>query len=68
MSIKTGPGLPVVAVSHARFKTEFKSLLELTCIANFVIPLTPELVLKILKRISDEDVTFMGFSPIWLCS
>ena len=30
-----------------------------------VIPLTPELVLKIFKRISDEDVTFMGFSPIW---
>ena len=32
---------------------------------NIIIPLTPELVLKILKRISDEDVTFMGFSPIW---
>ena len=32
---------------------------------NISIPLTPELVLKIFKRISDEDVTFMGFSPIW---
>ena len=32
---------------------------------GMVIKLTPELVLKILKRISDEDVTFMGFSPIW---
>lgn len=32
---------------------------------NIVIPLTPELVLKIFKRISDEDVTFMGFSPIF---
>jgi DNA-directed RNA polymerase II subunit RPB1 len=32
---------------------------------NIVIPLTPELVLKIFKRVSDEDVTFMGFSPIW---
>ena len=30
-----------------------------------VIPLTPELVLKIFKRISDEDVTFMGFSPVF---
>ena len=30
-----------------------------------IIPLTPELILKIFKRISDEDVTFMGFSPIW---
>ena len=33
--------------------------------ANIVIPLTAELVLKIFKRISDEDVTFMGFSPLW---
>jgi DNA-directed RNA polymerase II subunit RPB1 len=30
-----------------------------------IIPLTPELVLKIFKRISDEDVSFMGFSPVW---
>ena len=27
--------------------------------------LIPEIVLKIFRRISDEDVTFMGFSPIW---
>jgi DNA-directed RNA polymerase II subunit RPB1 len=27
--------------------------------------LTPELVLKIAKRISDDDVSFMGFSPLW---
>ncbi len=27
--------------------------------------LTPEIVLKIFKRISDEDVNFMGFSSIW---
>ena len=30
-----------------------------------VIKLTPEMILKIFKRISDEDVTFMGFSPLW---
>jgi DNA-directed RNA polymerase II subunit RPB1 len=30
-----------------------------------IIKVTPEMVLKILKRISDEDVTFMGFSAIW---
>jgi DNA-directed RNA polymerase II subunit RPB1 len=29
------------------------------------ITVTPEMALKIFKRISDEDVTFMGFSPIW---
>jgi len=32
---------------------------------NIVLKLIPELVLKILKRISDEDVAFMGFSPVW---
>ena len=29
------------------------------------IKLTPEVILRILKRISDEDIHFMGFSPIW---
>ena len=32
---------------------------------NIIVQLTPEMVLKIFKRISDEDVTFMGFNPIW---
>jgi len=27
--------------------------------------LTPEIILKIFKRISDEDISFMGFSPLW---
>ena len=27
--------------------------------------LTPELILKSFRRISDDDVNFMGFSPIW---
>jgi len=27
--------------------------------------MTPEVILKQFKRISDEDVSFMGFSPIW---
>jgi DNA-directed RNA polymerase II subunit RPB1 len=30
-----------------------------------IIKVTPEMVIKIFKRISDEDVDFMGFSPIW---
>ena len=29
------------------------------------IRLTPEIILKIFRRISDEDIAFMGFSPIW---
>jgi len=32
---------------------------------KLIVKLTPELVLKIFKRISDEDVNFMGFSSIW---
>jgi len=27
--------------------------------------MTPEIVLKVFRRISDEDVNFMGFSPTW---
>jgi len=27
--------------------------------------LTAEICLKILRRITDEDVTFLGFNPIW---
>jgi len=27
--------------------------------------LTPEMIIKIFRRISDDDITFMGFSPIW---
>jgi DNA-directed RNA polymerase II subunit RPB1 len=30
-----------------------------------IIKVTPEMALKILKRVSDEDVSFMGFSPIY---
>ena len=30
-----------------------------------IIKATPEMVLKILKRISNEDVSFMGFSATW---
>jgi DNA-directed RNA polymerase II subunit RPB1 len=33
--------------------------------SDIIIRMTPEIVLKIFKRISDEDITFMGFSPVW---
>ena len=32
---------------------------------NMIMKLVPEIVIKLFRRISDEDVTFMGFSPIW---
>jgi len=27
--------------------------------------LTPEIILKIFKRMSDDDISFLGFSPVW---
>jgi DNA-directed RNA polymerase II subunit RPB1 len=32
-------------------------------VENMQLRLTPEIVLKIFKRLTDEDITFMGFSP-----
>lgn len=32
---------------------------------NYIIKVKPKMVLTIFKRISDDDVSFMGFSPIW---
>lgn len=29
------------------------------------VRMTPEMLLKIFRRISDEDISFMGFSPTW---
>jgi len=29
------------------------------------VEMTPEMILRQFKRISDEDVSFMGFSPLW---
>ena len=46
-----------LATIFAEWKDESKQ--------NIVIKLNPEMILKILKRISDEDVSFMGFSPTW---
>ena len=33
--------------------------------STITMRLIPEIVLKIFRRISDQDVSFMGFSPIW---
>jgi DNA-directed RNA polymerase II subunit RPB1 len=32
---------------------------------KIIIKLTPEIILKMFKRISDDDVYFMGFNPKW---
>ena len=33
--------------------------------SKLTMRMTPEIVLKIFKRITDEDVNFMGFSSVW---
>lgn len=45
--------------------TNIKDAPEHTEEDNIKIKLTPELALKILRRISDIDVDFMGFSSTW---
>jgi len=32
---------------------------------NVILKVTPEMIIKLFKRISDDDINFMGFSPIW---
>ena len=32
---------------------------------SYTIKITPEMVINIFKKISDEDINFMGFSNIW---
>lgn len=32
---------------------------------SFTVNITPEMALKIFRRISNEDILFMGFSPVW---
>ena len=34
-------------------------------VENLSMTLTPDIVLKCFRRISDDDILFMGFSPIW---
>tara|TARA_B110000971_G_C20039904_1_gene517321 strand:- start:5422 stop:9918 length:4497 start_codon:yes stop_codon:yes gene_type:complete len=43
---------------------EWKNIEEVG-VDPILIKLTPEMTLKIFKRMSDEDVSFMGFSPVW---
>lgn len=49
----------------ATFTAEWEKDKNDTSEEDHELPLTAELVLKIFKRISDEDVTFMGFSPVY---
>jgi DNA-directed RNA polymerase II subunit RPB1 len=53
--------------------TKYKQEGFATIIAEWKVPdgqpislkVTPEMFIKIFRRISDEDISFMGFSPLW---
>ena len=51
--------------SFSKILAEWKDTAAEDASKTVVINLTPEMAIKILKRISDEDVVFMGFSPIY---
>ncbi len=52
-------------VEMATIIAEWKKLGQEDKNDKVTLHITPEMMLKIFKRISDEDVHFMGFSPIW---
>jgi len=60
----------IIAIWDSLAKDENVTEQELSTVldlgkSQFTMRFTAEIVLKIFKRISDEDVQFMGFSPIW---
>jgi DNA-directed RNA polymerase II subunit RPB1 len=57
--------LKIKKTDVATVYAEWKNTSEEDDGENIVIKCTPEIVLKIFKRISDDDITFMGFSPKW---
>jgi DNA-directed RNA polymerase II subunit RPB1 len=52
-------GLATIQAEWKKLSDDDESL------ANVSIKVTPEMVIKIFRRISDEDVNFMGFSPVF---
>jgi len=52
-----GEGSAVGAGAGATASTDEDGLLTMK--------ITPEIALRILRRISDDDITFLGFSPVW---
>ena len=59
-------GLATLIAEWSEKEDEIKSMdTETNKGDKMSMKLIPELVIKIFKKISDEDVNFMGFSPIW---
>jgi DNA-directed RNA polymerase II subunit RPB1 len=58
-------GLATIIAEWNEKEEELKGYDFKTEDAKMTIKIIPELMLKIFKKISDEDVNFMGFSPLW---
>jgi len=52
-----------IATIYAEWDSKDEIAIEETSGEGLIIQLTPEIVTKIFRNISDEDVHFMGFSP-----
>ena len=58
-------GLATIIAEWNEKEEELKGYEFKTEDSKMTMKIIPELMLKIFKKISDEDVNFMGFSPIW---
>lgn len=58
-------GMSTIMAMWKDLKTGEAEAGDLPTPPSVVVRITPEMLLKMFKRISDEDVTFMGFSPLW---
>jgi len=58
-------GLATIIAEWNEKEEELKGYEFKTEDSKMTMKIIPELMLKIFKKISDEDVNFMGFSPLW---
>ena len=59
------PSIKMPVTTIATIHAEWKNKSKTDSTDPVVINLTPEIIIKIFKRISDDDIHFMGFSPVW---
>ena len=52
-------------IRPTKIKKEGLGSIQCTWESGEVQQYSPEMILAILKRISDDDITFMGLSPVW---
>jgi len=59
------PSIKMPVTTIATIHAEWKNKSKTDSTDPVIINLTPEIIIKIFKRISDDDIHFMGFSPVW---